>query len=94
MIPVETEFFSKGFCHKLIRRAGFVALFERFRRSNPKKVVHYEVVVIREGKPYSIAGIDFPAKEQYPSSEKWGTLGWTYQDEDRAKEKFNELVKS
>ena len=90
MITLESEFTQKGWVLKLVRRAGFVALYARFKRSNPSNV-HYEVVKIREGKPYQIAGIDFPAKEQYPKSEAWGAYGWTYLDEEKAMEKFRAL---
>jgi hypothetical protein len=92
MIPLETEFYSQGYVHKLIRRAGFTAIYSRFRRSDPDKVIHYEVVTIAPGKPYNIAGIDFPAKEQYPCSEQWGLKGWTYWDEDQARAKFEALL--
>jgi len=93
MIPLETEFYSRGFCHKLVRRAGFVCVCARFRRPRPENV-HYEVVIIREGKAHTIAGKDFPAKEYYPSSEEWGRYGWTYRDEDQARAKFGALVRT
>jgi hypothetical protein len=92
MIPLETEFYSRGFCHEQTRRVKFTAIYARFKRSDPKKVIHYEVVTITPGKPYNIAGIDFPAKEQYPSSEQWGEKGWTYRVEDQARAKFEELL--
>jgi hypothetical protein len=92
MIPLETEFYSRGFRHKLTRRVKFTAIYARFKRSDPERVVHYEVVTITPGKSYNIAGIDFPAKEQYPSSELWGQKGWTYRDEDQARAKFEELL--
>lgn len=93
MIPIETEFYSRGFCHKLVRRAGFVCVYARFRRPTPENV-HYEVVIIREGKAHTIAGKDFPAKEYHPSSEEWGRYGWTYRDEDQAHAKFGALVRT
>jgi len=92
MIPLETEFYSKGFCFKLVRRAGFVALYERWRRSCPEKVIHYEVVIITPRKSYMLAGITIPAREYYPSSEEWGSKGWTYRDEDQARAKFVDLL--
>ncbi|MCE0484550.1 MAG: hypothetical protein LV479_09965 [Methylacidiphilales bacterium] len=92
MIPLETEFYSRGFCHKQTMRVKFTAIFARFRRSDPEKVIHYEVVTITPGKPYNIAGINFPAKEQYPCSEQWGEKGWTYLDEDQARSRFEMLL--
>ncbi len=92
MIPLETEFYAHGFVHKLLRRAGFAAIYARFRRSDPEKVIHYEVVLITPGKPYDIAGKAFPAKEQYPSSQQWGARGWTYRSEEQALARFNSLV--
>ena len=92
MIPLETEFYSRGFCHKLVRRAGFVATYARFRRSDPEKVVHYEVVVIRRQKAHTHNEIEYPEREVYPSCEQWGSYGWTYRLEDEARAKFQALV--
>ena len=94
MMPLETEFYSRGFCHKLVRRAGFVATYARWRRSNPPGPVHSEVVVIRRQKAHTHNEIEYPEREVYPSSEQWGTYGWTYQDEDQARAKFEALVQA
>ena len=92
MIPLETEFYSRGFCHKLVKRAGFVATYARFRRSDPEQVIHYEVVVIRTQKAHTHNEIEYPAREVYPTSEQWGTYGWTYRDEGHARAKFEVLL--
>ena len=94
MIPLETEFYSRGFCHKLVRRAGFVATYARWRRSNPEKVIHYEVIIIRRQKAHTHNEIEYPEREVYPTSEHWGTYGWTYRDEAQARAKFEALVRT
>jgi len=92
VIPLETEFYSRGFCHKLVRRARFVALYERWRRANPEKVIHYEVVVIRLQKAHTHNEIEYPEREVYPTSEQWGTYGWTCPNEDQARSRFEMLL--
>jgi hypothetical protein len=91
MIPLETEFYSKGFCHKLVRRAGFVAWYARWRRFNPHQV-HFEVILISPRKSRTVGQIHWPAREVYPTSEQWGWKGWTYRDENEARAKFEELL--
>ena len=91
MIPLETEFYSKGFVHKLVRRTGFVATYARFRRSDPENV-HYEVVQIKMRPTLTVFGNEVPAHEVYPPSEAWGTDGWTYRSEDLARAKFEALM--
>ena len=91
MIPLKTEFYSRGFCHKLVRRAGFVAWYARWRRFTPHEV-HYEVILITPRKSRTVGQIHWPAREVYPSSEQWGTYGWSYRDEDQARAKFEALL--
>jgi len=93
MIPLETEFYSKGFVHKLIRRIKFTAIYARFRRSDPENV-HYEVVRIKTRPALTVFGKDIPAHEFYPPSESWGSDGFTYRDEDQARAKFEALART
>jgi hypothetical protein len=91
MIPLETEFYSRGFCHNLVRRAGFVAWYARWRRFSPQEV-HFEVIHITPRKSRTVGQIHWPAREVYPSSEQWGSKGWTYRDEGQARAKYEELL--
>jgi hypothetical protein len=84
------EFASKGFDHKQIERTGDVALFERRRVG--KGYPHWEVVKIGRHNGYEIGGVKVEAAETYPSSESWGTKGWTFQDFTKAQAKFRSLI--
>jgi len=68
-----------------------VAVFERQGKghSNP----HFETVVIGSHNGYVIAGVRIEPAETYPSSEQWGSKGFTFRDEQPAKERFYDLLK-
>lgn len=91
--PLPVEFTENGFVHRQIKRRGMLAIYERTKGAS----VHFEVIRIgahdgrkitdpKTGKTTEIA----PA-ETYPTANQWGSLGWTYPDEDRARAKFSEL---
>ena len=83
MIKLPHEFDSRGFHHRQIKRAGNVAIFERFHKSTPERV-HFEVVEIQQDQDRDIHGSMVPAHERMPSAETWGRFGFTYLPEDRA----------
>lgn len=80
---------ENGFTHTQLDRSGDVALFERIgtRHSRP----HYEVVVISRHNGYELAGVKIEPAECYPSPESWGTRGFTFNELDKAVEKFTYL---
>ncbi len=90
MKTLSEEFVKKGWKHRQIERHGKVAIYERSKVGAP----HFEVVVIKEGRAWEKAGVQFPASELYPSSEQWGVLGWTYLDLASAKAKAALLIPS
>jgi hypothetical protein len=57
-----------------------------FARSIPGRAPHeYEVVIIRIAPAaVSPSGTLIPKREEYPSSSKWGTLGWSIPKRDQA----------
>jgi len=77
MIPLPTEFKSKGFLHRQVMRSGNIAIFERWK---PSQTHHFEVILIRVQKPSHRFGKDYPAKERYPSAAEWGVFAWTCRD--------------
>jgi hypothetical protein len=79
--PVRTEFRKGGFNYRQIAREGDWAIYEQKWRTSDNAA--YEVVRIRPGSGL-LAG-----RELYPSSEKWGTDGFTLTDKDAA---FNKLA--
>ena len=90
--PIDNEFFGRGFIHRLIKRQGMVALFERWHRELPDGLHHFEVVRLRNSDAYVVAGVTIPAQETYPSSESWGTDGFTYSTRVHAEAKFASIA--
>lgn len=102
MKPLPEEFKKKGFSHRLERRCKNVAIYKRWKNV---ETPHWEVVLIRvapaskftvdEVKNGQIRErtIERPESEVYPSSEQWGSMGFTYPDESSALTKFNSLLK-
>lgn len=93
MITLEKEFTARKFVHRQVKRAGDVALFERWHEDTPDRV-HYEVVEIQLRKEAEVFGTKVPAHEAYPGAEQWGTYGFTYTPDDRAgaERKFSEMT--
>lgn len=83
MKPIETEFKRSGFEFKQMWRVGPVAIYGK-KKPEWKDFFTFEVVVIREQKAWEAFGRVFEAKEAYPSSEQWGTFGWTARTLDAA----------
>jgi hypothetical protein len=86
-----TEFGHSGFTLTQLKRAGDVAIYKQSKRKQP---AGYEVVVLRPYEAWTSFGKDFPAGEQYPKSEDWGTYGFTYRTIEAAERKFRELTAS
>lgn len=85
---MKTEFTKNGFHHEQIKRDGDVALFAMTKNGS----THFEVIRVVTHGEYTIAGVTFPAGESYPSSEQWGSRGWTYRDRGCAEVRFAALV--
>lgn len=83
--PIANEFDHKGFHYRLIERRGDLAIFEQ------SKIVAYEVVEIQKRDAWEIAGNSIPAHEAIPSSEQWGTKGFTCIDLDAAKNRLGRM---
>jgi hypothetical protein len=81
--PVRTEFRKGGFNYRQIAREGDWAIYEQKWRTSDNAA--YEVVRIRPGSGL-LAG-----RELYPSSERWGTDGFTLTDKDTAFKKLRQM---
>jgi hypothetical protein len=92
MKPLLTEFQSGGFHFRQLWREGDLILLEKTKPhwTEPS----YEVCIVRKCADRTIAGKFIPASEALPSSESWGTYGWTYRSREKAKAKFCRLVES
>lgn len=86
------ESFTKlGWNHQLEWRDGKVAIY---RRSKEDHHPHWEVIVIREQQEKEVNGIRYEHAEIYPSSEQFGTFGFTHQSLEVAKAKAETLVEA
>lgn len=88
MKALPTQFKAGGFWFDQLERIGQIGLFEKTRGRS----VSYEVVRIQRQNAWRAFGQDFPASEAMPSSELWGTDGWTYVDCDSAMVRFRDQV--
>jgi len=82
------EFRLLGFEYTQLKRLGDVAIYRQSKKGLPDG---YEVVRIQKHEAFSAFGKDFPAGESYPSSQQWGSDGWTYRTLEDAEQKFQEL---
>lgn len=92
MKPLPLEFESGGFQYRQLRRVGDVVLLEQ-SQSHWRRP-RYEVCIVRKRPDRKIAGKCIPARECLPSSEAWGTYGWTYQYLEKAEARFRQIVES
>jgi hypothetical protein len=81
MKTLATEFKKSGFDFKQVRRLGDVAIYSKRKGSAD---LGFEVIKISHHNGYTIAGNFIPPSETYPSSEQWGTNGFTCDDEQSA----------
>ena len=81
-----TQYTKHGITRSVLHRSGNIAIFSSER--------DYEVITIQSHDGRVIAGNECPAAEYPPSSEQWGTKGWTYRTIDEALAKYNEIIAS
>ena len=78
-----------GFLHELLEQDGPSCLV---RRSKGGRQIHFEVVLLQWRTARTWPNGDFtPEGWHYPSSERWGTYGWTYTELAKARQKYDEL---
>jgi hypothetical protein len=92
MKPIDTFFTYKGFDFRQIAREGDVAVYSQCFKGG-KMPVAYEVVVIQKHDGYTIMGKTYPPAEFYPSTNDWGTKGFTIVTDDTTKMKQKALDK-
>jgi hypothetical protein len=71
-------------------REGAIAILEKTKRGITS-ARFFEVVIVRRHNGFTIAGNVIPPGESMPSSEHWGTHGWSFSDAERAWAKFRKL---
>ncbi len=84
---------QRDFIYRQLQREQDVALFEKRFKDESSDSRFYEVVIIR-----IIPQKLFPdgrlieTHEAMPKPEDWGTAGWSYDDLESAKKRFNQLI--
>lgn len=94
---IEKEFTKNSFRFNLVKRIGNTAIFKKTALAGLQRKKEYdagyEVVEITKHGPYTIAGIDFEAGENYASSESWGSSGFTCTSLEAAEKRFQTMQK-
>ena len=87
-----TRFSRDGFNYRQIARDGDAAIYEQIWSgcSNPSPC--YEIIRIRRREGFEIAGRFVEPAEVYPSSDAWGTDGFTVTDKEAAFTKLSEVA--
>lgn len=87
--PIKTEFRSRGFDYKQIKREGDIAVYSQTRITTGKQ--NFEVILVARHKGFRVAGQEFPPAETYPTANQWGARGWTQTNLEAAEAKFERV---
>ena len=78
-------------------KAGFERVKAIYVAKDTDKISNIEVLILKEGKfhPMSEEFRSNPegTKLHLPSSSEWGTLGWSFRDIEKARDKYNKIEK-
>lgn len=86
-----------GFNFTQIKRYNDIVVYKKTKPGT--KIENWEVCYVQNHGDFFVKDkkkgmeIKIEASESLPSSNTWGTLGWSYTTENDAFEKFDELVK-
>jgi hypothetical protein len=83
------EFNKKGFTYSLVQRDGMKAIYKQTRSGS--SLCNYEVVKLGRHNGYSMGGSYIEPSETYPGSSLWGIMGWTHQDLDSARNRYEKI---
>ena len=84
------EFHCDGFTFRQLAREGMVAIFEKSR--SPESVKRFELVELQVLPAQKLFGKNYPARESYPRSERWGEHGLTFLDLASAQEAMRRVL--
>lgn len=86
---IRESFTKNGYKYNLVTKSNTFAIFSQ---EIFDWCLYYEVIICQNLKEANLPGGRIrEAGEYYPSSELWGTSGWTYRTIEDAYVKFNEL---
>ena len=88
MIPLKSEYHKHGLIQRVIERYGDIAIVEVY---DGLEFRGCEVWIVQAGADREIGGTPIPASEFPPSSETWGSKGWTVANLNDARRKALEI---
>ena len=91
MKQLEKKFESLGFSFSCIHREGIYSIYERKQIQSEYK--HYEAIKIQSHNGYEIAGNKIPPSECYPTSNSWGSNGYTCLNKKSAYDRLDRIIK-
>ena len=92
MNTLPSTFTANDFDFTLVKRIGDVAMLSKQKFGHA--ATHYEVVIVQKHAETKWPdGRISPARESMPSSEQWGTCGWSPCDIKAAEERFIKALK-
>jgi hypothetical protein len=90
MKPLPTQFTKQGFEFTQIKRVGMLAIY--VKQSLHNKGSTYEVIRVQSHNGRTIAGKYFEPAEYFPSSEQWGTHGFTCRTMESAEKRMWRMI--
>lgn len=93
---LQQKFKKNGFDFVQLKRHNNIVIYKKTKSKT--KIENWEVCYVQSHENYTLKDkkgneVELLAAESLPSSNTWGTLGWSYMNEKEAFKKFDELVK-
>ena len=86
-VPIPNEWTREGWQYRVIKRQGLAVIAEKARQGSDR--ISYEVALLRIEKPVEFPpGVFRPLRESYPTSNDWGSRGWTCMTREQAERRF------
>jgi hypothetical protein len=77
MQTLANRFTYQGRKLELVERVGLIAKY-RLVAGFGTQALGYELIIVQVKPAETLFGRAYPEREAYPSSEQWGTHGWSY----------------
>ena len=95
MKTLPTEFRKDGFTFQQLKRDGDLSLYRKTKDAIGGPITSWEIVRIRTAaKSYTFpnGSIVEAGDESCPGNESWGSHGFTYSDEEKARKRFRQMT--
>lgn len=80
---------SDGFSFRIVDQCRDALLLAKSKPGHSREL--WETAIIQHQPAETIRGRSYPARDILPSDESWGSLGWSYADEQLARAGFARL---